>query len=75
MKKIIIYFMIATFGLIYCIQTADKNFKKKSTFDKLKFPILSASIVGLISQHLCENNTKSHNNIGIQDIFTEVPNF
>ena len=67
--------MIATFVLIYCIQRTDKNFKNKSTFDKFKFSVLSASIVGLISQYLCENNAKSQNNIGIQDIFTEIPNF
>ena len=67
--------MVGTFALIYCIQSTDKNFKKKSKFDKLKFPILSGAIVGLVSQYLCENNVKGRNLIGSQDIFTEIPNF
>lgn len=67
--------MVATFGLIYCIQSTDKNFKKKSQFDKIKFPILSSAIVGLISQHFCENNIRNGSSIGSQDIFTEVADF
>ncbi len=67
--------MISTFVLIYFIQTTDKNFKKKSKFDKFKFPLLSSAIVGLISQYLCDNNDKIKNNIGNQDIFTEIADF
>ena len=68
--------MIITFSLVCWLQSTDKNFKKKSKFDKLKLPILTASIVGLLSQYICEKGVSNIKNIATnQEIFTEVPNF
>ena len=65
--------MFSTFVLIYGIQSMDKNFKKKSRFDRFKLPILSSAIVGLIAQYSCEQ-LPSKSSV-TQDIFTEIPNF
>ena len=67
--------MILTFGLVFGLQVMDKKFKNKTYFDKLKFPILAASIVGLISEYVIESNFSLNSPANNQELFTEVQNF
>ena len=70
--------MIGTFVIILWLQSIDKNFKKKSNFDKFKIPILASSLVGIIAEFMCDSKIKTKISIGgieQQDIFTEVANF
>ena len=64
--------MIVTFAFVFFLQINEKNFNKKSKFDKFKIPIISSSMVGLISYYV--QNPKCKNNYS-QQIFTEGPNF
>ena len=63
--------MIVTFAFVFFLQINEKNFNKKSKFDKLKIPIISSSMVGLISYYIKKPNENCDN----QRIFTEGPNF
>lgn len=65
--------MIGSFIVVYWIQFCDKNFKNKSKFDKLKLPIITSALVGLVSLISTENSIEKK--IVNQDIFTEIPNF
>ena len=65
--------MIGSFIVVYWIQFFDKNFKNKSKFDKLKLPIITSALVGLVSLISTENSIEKK--IVNQDIFTEIPNF
>ena len=73
MKKKIIIFIIGSCALVYWLQFCDKNFKNKSKFDKLKLPIITSALVGLVSLISTENSIEKK--IVNQDIFTEIPNF
>ncbi len=64
--------MIGSFALVFWIQFMDKNYNKKSKFDKFKIPVITAALVGLIGEFL--GNEKPCNNIN-QEIFTEIPKF
>ena len=69
--------MIGSFCLIYWLQSLDKNFNKKTKFDKFKIPILASALIGLISQ-TCSNssiNLISNKIANNQEIFTEVADF
>ena len=70
--KNVIYFMIGSFILIFWIQSMDKNIKKKSKFDRFKFPIITAALIGLISEYIPQSQEYSPVQ---QQIFTEIPNF
>lgn len=65
--------MIGSFALVYWLQFCDKNFKNKSKFDKLKLPIVTSALVGLVSLISSDNGVKK--NIVNQDIFTDMANF
>lgn len=65
--------MIGSCVLVYWLQFCDKNFKNKSKFDKLKLPIVTSALVGLVSLISCDNGVKK--NIVNQDIFTDMANF
>ena len=69
--------MAGSFLLIYWLQSLDKNFNKKTVFDKFKIPVLVSALIGIVSQTISNNNiTCSTSSIAIhQDIFTEVPDF
>jgi len=72
LMKNVIYFMIGSFILIFWIQSMDKNIKKKSKFDRFKFPIITAALIGLISEYIPQSQEYSPVQ---QQIFTEIPNF
>jgi|UniRef100_A0A6C0IVV5 hypothetical protein len=74
MKKII-YSMLATFIVIYWLQSLEKNFKNKKQFDKFKLPLLTTSIVGLVANHFCKPTNNINNGVINQEIFTEMANF
>jgi len=74
MKKII-YAMFATFSIIYWVQSLDKNFKNKKTFDKYKLPVLTTSIVGLVANHFYKPTNNINSGVINQEIFTEMANF
>ncbi len=40
--------MVATFSLVYLFQTIDKTCKRKKFFDKIKIPLLSCCLMGLL---------------------------
>ncbi len=63
--------MLGSFILVFWIQSLDKNLNKKSKFDRLKFPIVTAALVGLMSEYL----PKLEKCNVPQEIFTEIPNF
>ena len=65
--------MIVTFSVVYWIQFCDKNFKNKSKFDKIKLPLITTALVGLVS--LISNEPIPKKNIVNQEIFTEIANF
>ena len=65
--------MVGSFALVYWLQFCDKNFKNKSKFDKLKLPIVTSALVGLVSLISSDNIVKK--NIVNQDIFTDMANF
>ena len=69
--------MIVTFGVIYWLQSLDKNFKNKKMFDKFKLPILSSAIVGLVSNYYLNSKPVrlSDANASTHEIFTEMANF
>ena len=72
--------MVGTFVLIYILQCMDKKFKNKSLksnfFEMIKFPLLSAAIVGLSIEFFGSDNISYDSSpANIQEIFTEVPNF
>ena len=86
MKKIIC-FILATFSLVYLFQTLDKTCKRKKFFDKIKAPLLSACVVGLVASFIYEEKIDSSpigmnifpqdviNNLRKQDVFTDLGNF
>ena len=67
--------MIGSFLLIYWLQSLDKNFNKKTLFDKFKIPVLVSAIIGIASQSISSNNITCSTSSIHQDIFTEVPDF
>ena len=83
----IIYFIVGTFSLVYLFQSLDKTCKRKSFFDKIKMPLLTSSIIGILSAHLLDENMgcgptfsfllpfRSKPSINGQDIFTDLGNF
>ena len=73
MKKKIIIFIIGSCALVYWLQFCDKNFKNKSKFDKIKLPLITTALVGLVS--LISNEPIPKKNIVNQEIFTEIANF
>ena len=83
MKKII-YFILGTFILVYLFQSMDKTCKRKSIFDKVKIPLLSSSIIGIICLHLVDESPSCLQfilpfnkppSIDGQTIFTDLGNF
>jgi hypothetical protein len=74
MRKII-YIMVGTFSIVYWLQSLEKKFKDKKTFDKFKLPILTTSIVGLVANHFCKPTNNINNGVINQEIFTEMANF
>ena len=69
--------IIVTFIIVYWLQSQDKYFNKKSSFDKYKLPVLSSSIVGLIINYVCEtiSEAKRISSTPNIDVFTEIPDF
>lgn len=83
MKKII-YFILGTFILVYLFQSMDKTCKRKSIFDKVKIPLLTSSLIGIICLHLSDDSTSClqfilpfNKPVGVdgQTIFTDLGNF
>lgn len=83
MKKII-YFIFGTFILVYLFQSMDKSCKRKSIFDKVKIPLLTSSLIGIICLHLDDKSPSclqfvmpfsKPGNIDGQTIFTDLGNF
>lgn len=83
--------MVSTFSLIYLFQSLDKTCKRKSVFDKIKNPLISSCIIGLISTMIYEENSSVNNfsnifsiplyskdlinNLNKQSVFTDLGNF
>lgn len=69
--------MLVTFGIVYWLQSLDKNFKNKKNFDKFKLPILTSAIVGLVSNYYSTEKMidLGDTNANTQEIFTEMANF
>ena len=69
--------MIVTFGVVYWLQSLDKNFKNKKMFDKFKLPVLTSAIVGLVSNYYSSSKTLNFGeaSANTQEIFTEMANF
>ena len=83
MKKII-YFILGTFILVYLFQSLDKTCKRKSIFDKVKIPLLSSALIGIITLHISDDQPscfefilpfKQSPKIDGQMIFTDLGNF
>ena len=64
--------MIGSFALVFWIQYLDKNYNKKSKFDKFKIPIITAALVGFIGEIYQKQEVSNNLN---QEIFTDIPNF
>mgnify|MGYP001475183778 CR=1 FL=1 len=85
MKKII-YFIFGTFILVYLFQTLDKTCKRRSIFDKIKTPLLSSAIIGIIVSHITDEQPSCLQfvlpfsqpapvTVDGQSIFTDLGNF
>ncbi len=75
---------MGTFILVYLFQSMDKTCKRKSIFDKVKLPLLSSSLIGIICLHLVDESPSclqfilpfnKPTNIDGQTIFTDLGNF
>tara|TARA_A100001015_G_scaffold223019_1_gene251164 strand:+ start:265 stop:495 length:231 start_codon:yes stop_codon:yes gene_type:complete len=76
MIKKIICFIVGTFILVYLFQTLDKKCKRKTLFDKIKVPLLTSCLIGILVMHLSENPMViPQTKIDGQEIFTDLANF
>ena len=76
MIKKIICFIVGTFVLIYLFQTLDKKCKRKTLFDKIKVPLLTSCLIGILVMHFSEDSFVSvPGKIEGQAIFTDLANF
>jgi len=81
----IIYFILGTFILVYLFEALDKTSKKTTIFDKIKTPLLTSSIVGIIALNIYGEEAnflqfvipfnKVIPTVDNQEIFTDLGNF